>query len=183
MSLLKTLLQAQDGNLVRQLAGNLNLQEGQAQNAIAQLLPALTSRMGKNIQGQDGLASLMNALNKGNHQRYVEDSNSLFEANARTEGNAILGHILGNKDTSRKVASQAAEKTGIDTGILKKMLPMVASMAMGALSQQGAKKGVVGRGAQPQQTSGAQSLFSSLLDSDGDGSVMDDLMGFAKKLF
>ncbi len=114
---------------------------------------------------------------------YFKAAGFSIVATAKRNGVRIIAIVLGSKDSSRKVASKAAEKTGLDVGILKKMLPMVASMAMGALSKQGAKSGVVGRGAQPQQTSGAQSLFTSLLDSDGDGSVMDDLMGFAKKLF
>jgi len=37
---------------------------------------------------------------------------------------------------SRAVAGRASEQTGIGTDILKKMLPMVAMMAMGGLSKQ-----------------------------------------------
>lgn len=41
-------------------------------------------------------------------------------------GNQILGHIFGSKDTSRDVAAQASQQSGIDTGVLKKLLPIVA---------------------------------------------------------
>jgi hypothetical protein len=41
-------------------------------------------------------------------------------------GNQILGHIFGSKDGSRDVAAQASQQSGVDTNILKKLLPIVA---------------------------------------------------------
>ena len=41
-------------------------------------------------------------------------------------GNAILGHIFGSKETSREVAAQASEHSGVDASVLKKLLPIVA---------------------------------------------------------
>jgi hypothetical protein len=41
-------------------------------------------------------------------------------------GNQILGHIFGSKDTSRDVAAQASEESGVDPSVLKKLLPIVA---------------------------------------------------------
>jgi hypothetical protein len=49
----------------------------------------------------------------------------------RADGNGILGHILGSKDVSRQVAAQASARTGIGADVLKKMLPLVATLAMG----------------------------------------------------
>jgi hypothetical protein len=41
-------------------------------------------------------------------------------------GNEILGHIFGSKDKSRDVAAQASQQSGVDTSVLKKLLPIVA---------------------------------------------------------
>jgi hypothetical protein len=90
----------------------------------------------RNVGSEGGLEALQKALANGNHQRYVDDAAALQDASATTEGNAILGHLLGIKDVSRQVATQAAANTGIDAGIIKKILPMVAAAAMGALSKQ-----------------------------------------------
>jgi len=129
------------------------------------------------------------------------------------DGNAILGHLFGSKDVSRAVAGHAAAQTGIDTGLLKKMLPLVASMAMGSLSKQtrqpsiqsqlaglamkqmmgggqqsGGLAGLIGgilggqRRAQAQaQQSHQQGLgmIGKMLDADGNGSVMDDVLRMA----
>ncbi len=53
-------------------------------------------------------------------------------------GNQILGHIFGSKDKSRDVAAQASEQSGVDTSILKKLLPIVAgAVAMHYMSKRG----------------------------------------------
>ena len=62
------------------------------------------------------------------------------------------------------------------------MLPMVASLAMGALSQKAAGIGMLG-GAQAQAQPSGLGGLTSLLDFDGDGSIADDLLGIAAKKF
>ena len=41
-------------------------------------------------------------------------------------GNQILGHIFGSKAASRDVATQASQQSGVDTSVLKQLLPIVA---------------------------------------------------------
>lgn len=51
-------------------------------------------------------------------------------------GNQILGHIFGSKDASRDVAAQASQQSGVDSSVLKKLLPIVAgAVAMHYLGQ------------------------------------------------
>ena len=56
-------------------------------------------------------------------------------------GNEILGQIFGSKDVSRTVAGQAAQSTGIDAALLKKMLPLLAMAVTGYLASQKAGGG------------------------------------------
>jgi hypothetical protein len=77
----------------------------------------------------------MNALSNGQHQQYVSDPAILGQAATIDDGNAILGHVFGDKDVSRQVAAQAAAQTGIGSDILKKMLPIAATLVMGALAK------------------------------------------------
>ncbi|MEM7610220.1 MAG: DUF937 domain-containing protein [Pseudomonadota bacterium] len=185
MSILETILKAQSGGLVKQVAGSLNLPEGQAGAAIAQLLPALTQGLKQNVQKPSGLESLLGALQGGNHERYVEQPERLASQETISDGNSILGHLLGSKEKSRQVAAQAAEKTGIDTGVLKKMLPMVAAMAMGSLSKEskgGALSQLLSSGSQQASSLGAN-VLAGFLDKDNDSSAVDNLLGMAKKLF
>ncbi len=179
MDLLKTILESQGGG-VKQLANQFGLDSNQANSALAQLIPALAGGVKKNVQ-QGGLDSLISALNSGNHSQYLDNPSQLESESTISDGNAILGHLLGSKDVSRKVASHAAQNTGIDSSILKKMLPIVATMVMGGMSKQSGSGGVLGAllsgGQSRKSSSGLEGLVTSFLDQDGDGSIVDDLMG------
>jgi hypothetical protein len=172
MNLLNILLDDQNAPAIGQLAKNFGLSETSARQAVAQMAPALTRGMQRNIGNPQGLESLMGALNSGNHQRYVDRPETLGDADTLADGNAILGHLFGSKDISRRVASNASANTGLDDGLLKKMLPVVASMMMGTMSKQAAAGSSTG-------AAQARGFLQQLLDSDDDGSVLDDVLGMA----
>ncbi|NNC96875.1 MAG: DUF937 domain-containing protein [Gammaproteobacteria bacterium] len=134
-SLLEMILKSQNGDLVKQIGNQHGLEPNQAFDAIRNLLPSLTKGMNQNIQKEGGLGNLLDALNKGKHQKYIEDPRAITTPQAIDDGNSILGHILGSKDRSREVARQASQATGIDYEILKKILPQVAGASMGGMSK------------------------------------------------
>lgn len=177
MNLLEQILSAQNGGAVRQVSQQFGLEEGQASSAISALLPALANGLGRNVQQQGGMESLLGALAKGDHGRYLENPSLLGNEQTVNDGNGILGHILGSKDASRAAARQAAQQTGLGEGLLKKMLPVVATMAMGAMSKQ------AGSSPSPAAAPGLMGMLTPLLDSNRDGSAVDDVLGMAAKLF
>lgn len=185
MGILDSILSASGGNSVREIAKNLGISEGDATKAIGQLAPSISQGLKQNMSSSDGLGSLMGALSSGKHDRYVDNPEQLTQADTVTDGNNILGKIFGSKDVSRNVAQSAAEKTGLDSGILKKMLPMVAAMAMGSLSKNNVASGLVNQlsGSGSADTSGISGMLTKFLDADNDGSVSDDLLNMAKKFF
>lgn len=50
-------------------------------------------------------------------------------------GNDVLGQIFGSKDVSRTVALDASNRSGLDQGVLKRMLPMLAMMIAGYMAR------------------------------------------------
>ena len=136
MNLLDMILNTQNGGMIDQVAKKFGLGSSDTKNAIGQMLPALSKGIQNNISRQGGLDSLLGALQKGDHNKYLDNPDLLSKDDTVADGNNILGHILGSKDVSRNIAGQASAKTGLDTGILKKMLPLIATMAMGALNKQ-----------------------------------------------
>jgi hypothetical protein len=182
MNLLETILNSQNGGAVRQLAENFGLDQDQAASAISSLVPALSSGLMRNLSTENGLQSLLGALGGGQHQRYIDDVSSLGQPETVADGNGILSHILGSKDVSRQVASSASQQSGIGADVLKKMLPIVASLVMGALSKQGSS---LGPAAQRQAAGGGDLLgtFASFLDSNRDGSAADDVLGIIGRMF
>ena len=181
MDLLSMLLNQGGGEAVRQLAGNFGLNEDQAVSAISNLLPALGQGLARNASTPGGLEGLLGALTSGGHQRYLEDPSLLGQEDTIRDGNGILGHILGSKDVSRQVAQQAAEKSGIGADVLKKMLPMVAALAMGTLSRQASSTQISGQAASP--GGNLMGMLGQFLDTNRDGSVVDDLLGMASRFF
>jgi hypothetical protein len=67
--------------------------------------------------------------------------------------------------------------------LLKKMLPVVATLAMGALSKNTAQKGIQRTSAAAMPGGDLMSMLGPMLDADGDGSIADDLLGLAGKFF
>ena len=172
MDLMK-LLQAtgQQDQIINALAGQFGLQGDQAGDVIGQVLGALGGGVQQNVQKEGGLESLMGALQTGNHEKYVDEPQAAF--GATDVGNGILGHILGSKDQSRAVASQVEKSSNVSSTIIKQMLPVIAMMAMGALSKNASAQGIKGSG-----SNGGAGLIGlvNMLDLNKDGSPIDDIM-------
>ena len=177
MSVLDALLSSAQGGAVQTAAKQFGFDAASTEALLKNLVPALSKGVKKNIATSGGIEALTSTLGQGNHQRYLDDPAALGEEATVAEGNGILGHLLGSKDASREVAKRAASSTGLDEGLIKKFLPLIAAAGMGALSKQ------TGRGANLAEggAGGALSILGGLLDSDGDGQVIDDLLSLGKK--
>ena len=162
---------AKNPALVQKLASQFGIDPTQAAGAAQGLMGALGGGMQQQVK-QNGIGGLANALTKGNHAQYVDNPEKLPEA--KEEGNKILSHILGSKEASRDVAGQVAEQTGVDQGILKQMLPMLAMAGMGTLGKATQSQSASG-------TSGGLESIMGMLDSDGDGNPLNDIMGMLGK--
>lgn len=178
MDILEMVAGAQGGGAVNKLAAQFGLKPEQATAAMAALMPALAGGLQRNMASESGLSGLISALERGNHDAYLEDPDTLAQPSTTADGNAILGHILGSKDVSRQVAADASKQTGIDTDTLKKMLPLVATLAMGALSRQ-TKTG----GGGTAKAAGLAALIGPLLGGGKRGTSASDVAGMLGGLF
>ncbi len=166
MNLMDVIMQAQGGGAVRQMAQQFGIGEDQAQSAIGAVLPMLAGAVQQNVQ-EGGVEGLLGALQGGNHQRFLDDPNALFSQEGVKEGNGILGHLFGDKEVSRQVASHAAAESGVGADIIKQMLPMVAGLLMGGMSRQSSSSGLLGHalGAAMGGGGGGDSMIGSVLGS------------------
>jgi hypothetical protein len=174
MNILDAILNAQNGAAVDRAGSQVGLGHDQATAALAALVPALAAGFQRNLQSPGGLESLMSALASGNHRQYVENPASLGNPSAVADGNGILGHLLGSKDVSREVASRAAAQTGLSADVLKRLLPLAATLMMGAFSKQAGSAAPVPAGLGG-SGGGIAAMLTPLLDQDRDGSIMDDV--------
>ena len=172
MDLLTEIMSAQGGAAVQQLGSQFGLGEQQTAAALSALIPALAAGVQQNAQNEGGFGNLISALSGGTHQQYLNSPETLGDPAAVAEGNGILGHVLGDKAVSREVASRAAAQTGISFDVLKRMLPLAATLLMGALARRSSNSAGTGLNG-----GGIASMLGPLLDSNRDGSIVDDVTG------
>ncbi len=178
-------------DLGKQIIGGVSGQTGQSKGKTADLLgmamPLLMGAMKKNASTPQGAQGLMGALS-GKHDGGILDNlgglfNGGVDKSVMDDGAGILGHLLGGKQAN--VESALSQKSGVDSGTVAQILKVAAPLLMGYLGKQTRQNNVSDAnglgsllgsvmGNQPQQN---QSLISSLLDADGDGSVIDDVAG------
>lgn len=174
MGILDTLLGSAGGGAVQQIGRQLGMDDAATRAVVGKLLPALGGGLQRNLAAGNGLEQLQAALSNGNHARYVEDASALQHPATIDDGNKILGHLFGSKDVSRNVAANAASETGVDASLVKKLLPIVAAAAMGALSKETAGGAKLSQG-------GGLDLLSGLLGSGG-GDTLGNLLSIGRKL-
>ena len=125
----------QQSGAIRAMAGELNIDEQTAKTGASALLPAIVAGMGRQSNsgtGIGGLGNLIGGLGGGGLLESVLGGGPTDTG----KGNDILGSIFGGKDTSRGVASEVSAITGIDEGLLKKMLPILAMAVAGYMAKQ-----------------------------------------------
>jgi hypothetical protein len=191
-------LLAQMGGL-QSISRELGLSESQATQGVDALAPAILGGFKRQAQAQPsglgGLGTLLGQLGGGG----LLDDVLAPEPTHVDRGNAVLGQIFGSKDVSRTVAQQAASQSGLDPALLKKMLPMVAMLVAGFMAKQGSGAPAPAAGAPAGGglgsllgsllggAGGATSAgsaapgWASLLDLDGNGNPLDDILRMAGK--
>ncbi|MEO8042999.1 MAG: DUF937 domain-containing protein, partial [Acidobacteriota bacterium] len=112
----------------------------------------------------------------------------------QADAGGILGHILGNNQGA--VVQQASNESGLGGGQVAQILMMLAPIVMGYLGRQKQEQGVGADGlggllggllggqqsaaAAPQSSGNAMiDMASGALDSDHDGSAIDDIASMA----
>jgi hypothetical protein len=181
MNILDSIINTGNGAAVRQIGSQLGLDDTQTTSALSALVPALSTGLRQTLQTPDGLSGLVSALSTGRHQKYVDNPAVLGDAATIADGNGILGHVLGSKEVSREVAARASAQTGIGADVMKRMLPLVATLVMGAMSRSTATSGagaLAGAGG-----GGLLDMLGGALDRNRDGSALDDITGMLGRTF
>jgi len=183
MDLLGMILDSANGDALSKLGSKHNLSNDQTSAVLAQLMPALTTGMQNNLKQDNGLESLTQALSKTNHQRYLDEPDLLEDSNTADEGNKILGHLLGDKENSRQLASQVGASTGISSSIIKQLLPIAATMLMGTMSKSAQSGNLLEQLSGNNSSDLVGSLLGSLMGDNSDSSSQSDSSDLVDSLF
>ncbi len=186
------LLDLLNSDLGKQLISGASAQTGTSESKTAEVLsmalPVLLGAMKKNAQTQEGASGLLGALSNKHDGSILDNLGSLLgggnvDQSVMNDGAGILGHVLGGKQPV--VENTLSQNTGLDAGTIGQILKIAAPILLGVIGKQtkqndvndsSALSSILGSmlGGQPK---GNQSLIESLIDADGDGSVLDDVAG------
>ncbi|MBV8971088.1 MAG: DUF937 domain-containing protein [Sphingomonadaceae bacterium] len=149
---------------VEDMAARVGLSPEQTQSAIAALMPAVAGGLANKVE-TEGPASLDAAAAPATS--VVAGEGAASDA-AVEHGGGLLGSLFGGHAGTNAVADHAAAATGLDASKLAALLPMVATLAAGALGHAG---NVPGEGVAPggQPSGGIGGMLGGLMNQIGGG--------------
>ncbi len=154
--------------VTKQMSSTFNVDQNTVQKLLPQLAPLILSGLKKQKDERGGDARVDHILNKYGDKSVLDNIQDLIANKANdTTVDARLGGLLG--DSGVTAANVLGKQLNLDSSIVKKMIPALAPIILGALTRKRdtSNSGIGGIG--------------SLLDADGDGSILDDVAGFILK--
>ncbi|QEO09888.1 DUF937 domain-containing protein [Protaetiibacter larvae] len=158
------------------IAGRLEIDPDDARDAVQKVLPGLVGGLQANAADPAGAASLEKALEKHSglpSLRALDDIDT-------TDGEKIVGHVFGaNTDQVAARLADASPSSGVTSGIIAKILPIVAPIVLGWLANK-----FLGQGGQSSATTpasgGIEDALGGLLGgggAPGGGGGLGDILG------
>ena len=205
MSLMKMMQQAQGGQGLSQLAKQFGMDEGQAGGLAEMLAPAIGSAAKKRAE-KGGIEALLGQLQGEAQGGLFDNPEQAAQPEARQQGENFLEQILGSREARDELSQAAAERSGVDKGQVDQFMPALAAMLQGGMQKQTPDSsiqgmlGQLGGGGAPQASGGGGGLMglvggllggggsggqgggldlggiAKMLDADGDGSPLDDIL-------
>lgn len=166
--------------------------------AASGIVNTLMGALAKNAESTEGAQSLNNALEQDHDGSILNDVIGMLsgqQAQAQNpsmlNGSGILKHVLGNKQGG--AVQMISQLSGLDSDKTGSLMTMLAPVVMGALGKTKREQGLDMAGiasllsgtvsAERANTNNpAIDMAMKFLDSDGDGSVVDDVASIGMKM-
>lgn len=185
------LSQVLSGGTTEQMSRQIGADESQTSAALQVALPLIIGALSRNTSSQQGADSLFNAVTNDHNGSLLDNIGGFLSNSNQGPGAGILGHIFGNRQQA--VASEISQQSGLNIGQVAQLLIMLAPLVMAVLGRTQQAQGLDAGGlagalaGQQQQyehpSSPLMNIATQLLDSDHDGSMVDDIAGLAAKYF
>lgn len=187
-SILDLIGQQLDAGTLQRMGSQIGATPQQTAAAVEAALPTMLGALQRNANSPDGAASLLGALDRDHDGSILDDLAGFLGQGPSTADVRSLDHIFGGRRGT--VENAVARRSGLDGGQVMKLLAMLAPLVLGALSRArqssprsgGGSGGGLGDllggalGKMQQNQPGLGGMLGGLLDSDGDGSMLDDLL-------
>ena len=103
--------------------------------AADRIAKALSQSMEARALSRGGLADVIEIIGAPGRSAYFQPNVPLDAPQITGDGIGILSQLFGSKTKSRAVAANAAREAGLSTDTVKSMLPSIAAILMGAVSE------------------------------------------------
>lgn len=174
------------GDVIARMGKEIGADDASTERAIAAALPLLLGSLARNAQTPDGARSLDGALREDHDGSLLDNLlGGLTAASTQSDGAKILGHMFGQREPA--VRSGVGRASGLDSAQVLRLMSMLAPVVMAALGRMRRQENLAPtdlatrldreRGEMVRNDSALGGLLTSMLDQDGDGSVMDDIGG------
>lgn len=171
------------GVAARTLAQRLGVSEATAERAVVIAVPLILAALARNAAQPEGAKQLHEAVNTDHDGSIFDNLGGYFGNPQAANGAGILGHVFGGQQGT--IQNNLAQATGLDPNAAGNILETVAPLVMGAVGQTQQQNNLDPDGlsqyldSQRQQTEAAapdvMGALNSMLDSNRDGSVTDDV--------
>ncbi len=192
MNLLEILQGQLSDEVVGQLSRSIRADKEQTRDAANGVFATLLTALSRNAAKPESGNALLKALDNDHDGSVLNDLSSLLGGSRprskATNGLGILGHLLGNK--TNNVVQMVSKSSGLDFLKSAELLKLLAPVVMGTLGRTkrqnnsdlgGLAQILSGTVRQASQQRQGMGMIEKVLDSDGDGNIMDDLAGFGMK--
>lgn len=154
--------------VTNQISANLGLKNETASQLITKVTPLILGGLKRQMEQHGGAARVDHILNKYGDPGVLNNLGSLFSSQAKNlTPDPDLGGLLGG--SGNQVVNTLASQLKLNPSIVSRFIPMIAPVILGFLSKMrnSSQSGITG--------------IASMLDRDGDGSILDDVAGFLTK--
>jgi hypothetical protein len=168
-SFIDEFMKSYGSEVTQHMSSSFNVDQGTVQKLIPQLAPLILSGLKRQKDTMGGDERVNHILNKYGDASVLDNIKDLVSSRAgAADVDANLGGLLGSNG-GVQAAQTLAKNLNIDASTIMKMIPALSPIILGALSKK-------------RDTGGAGLTgIGSMLDADGDGSIIDDVAGFLLK--
>lgn len=164
-----------------------NISTSETSSTVSNAVTAILGGLQHNASTPEGAHSLDATLDKNHSSASKDSASSLANGELQAEGAKILGHIFGTSTDT--VTGQVAKSSGVSTSVAQDIITAVGPLILGHLGQAKKSKGLDANDISNMLTKqklpegGVMGAVTSLLDSNHDGNVVDDIFNIGKGLF
>ena len=164
-SFIEELMESFGPQVNKSLNANMGIQEKTADQIIPAVAPLILGGLKRQMEQHGGVDRADHILNKYGRADVLDRIDDEIATRARDDSpDPRLGGLLG--DSGVQAADTISKQFKIDPSIAMKLIPALAPIILGALSNKRDKDGLGASG------------IASLIDQDGDGQILDDVAGF-----